>query len=203
MERVIAFISWCNSNSGFFSLLLSIIAIGISVLAISAQNKGVLFEKRVSIYYETYKMYKGIKRVIDEVNSSKSAANIIYLAAATIFEPESEESAIFQQLKKYDSDETKDDNTKNKIDEMISKYFDIYSKKYLISHLTEEAELLYGKDISYLIDNLYEAYDSLRMALIISTPDDISYWAKSAKKVVDDVDQKKLFSRMKKMLPLK
>ena len=46
MQILMNFIHWCNENSGFFSLILSVIAIIISIIAIRAQNKGVLFDKR-------------------------------------------------------------------------------------------------------------------------------------------------------------
>lgn len=52
------FIAWCNENEGFFSLILSIIAIVISIIAINAQNKGVVFEKRLRLYTDTYRIYK-------------------------------------------------------------------------------------------------------------------------------------------------
>lgn len=41
---LLMFIAWYNENEGFFSLILSIIAIVISIIAINAQNKGVVFE---------------------------------------------------------------------------------------------------------------------------------------------------------------
>ena len=46
MSQLISMIEFCNDNSGVLSMVLSVIAIIVSVKAISAQNKATLFEKR-------------------------------------------------------------------------------------------------------------------------------------------------------------
>lgn len=49
---------WFSENEGGLSVLLSALAVVISLLAIGAQNKGVLFEKRAAAYYEVGAIYK-------------------------------------------------------------------------------------------------------------------------------------------------
>ena len=64
MSIICSVISWINNNAGFFSLIMSTIAVCISIDAISAQNKAAVFDKRLEIYLRVENVYNKSKQVL-------------------------------------------------------------------------------------------------------------------------------------------
>ena len=157
-----ALAQWFTNNEGGLSVLLSALAVVISLLAIAAQNKGVLFEKRAEVYYAVGAIDKKLRRILDK-GLQKSAAASRFICAVILFSAGSEEYAVFEALrpleqaweKAYIAAKEEDKAALEKqfledarVKALLDRYAEIYQKKYLENALADEAELLYGNAIA-------------------------------------------------------
>lgn len=202
MKKLLDFIAWCNVNSGFFSLLLSVVAIIVSIVAIKAQNKGAVFEKRVSIYCEVSRIYSIVKGIVEK-NSNGMAKRYKSIVVSLLFDYRSEEDVIFEQIGKLELEnaDSQPENQK-KINELIEKYADLYVRKYMHSDIVEKTAIFYNTGITKNVKELFDAYDSLLLGLIIMNREDFDGWAKKASEIIDSFDRAGTLRKMKKQLPL-
>ena len=206
---------WFTNNEGGLSVLLSALAVVISLLAIGAQNKGVLFEKRAAVYYEVGTIYKKLRRILEK-GLRTSAATSRFICAMILFSPGSEEYSIFEALRPLEQVWEKTYAAAKETDKaalemqfledarvkaLMDRYAEIYQKKYLETRLTDEAELLYGNAIGAQVAALSGAYDELLLGLPVLTREDIQNWAEKTRPVLREFEAKRVLGRMKRRLP--
>ena len=206
---------WFSENEGGLSVLLSALAVVISLLAIGAQNKGVLFEKRAAVYYEVGAIYKKLCCILEK-GLRTSAATSRFLCAVILFSPGSEEYSVFEALRPLEQDWEKAYAAAKEAEKaameiqfledvrvkaLMDRYAEIYQKKYLETRLTDEAELLYGKAIGAQVAALSRVSDELLLGLPVLTREDIQSWAEKTRPVLREFETKRVLGRMKRRLP--
>lgn len=197
-DIVMQFIEWCNINEGFFSMLLSVVAILVSIKAISAQNKGTVFEKRLEIYCIIDKLYKNSTRII-QICSGKNLIQQRNLIATIMFDINSEESNLVHQFGKLGDDEKSlPEESKN----LIADYIQIYLEKYINDPISSQSEIFYDSQISNCIKELVSHYDNMRLGILAYTQPEIDEWIEKLNAIAMDFEQKEILKKMKKQLPL-
>jgi hypothetical protein len=197
-----SFISWCNENSGFFSLVLSMVAIAVSVYAINTQNKGVVFEKRLSIYCTVDKIYQQSCRIV-EICSGKTLAQQRKLIAAIIFDIDSKEKEIIRKVSALEAACTEEKaNHSHEIEALVDEYTELYIKKYLYNATVDEAKIFYNSEISDCIKKLFDLYDDLRLGILSCSQEDVNRIIKSLEDTTKSFDQNHILTRMKQKLPI-
>lgn len=212
MQILTNFIHWCNANSGFFSLILSVIAAIISIVAIRAQNKGVLFEKRTAVYYKTYEIHSKLTRIL-ELYPAEKTPNIFsrYVIAIIIFDIGSEESRIFETLKPIEKEWQSDRNNQNMNQKnwfdsenakpMVDRFAEIYAEKYTTTQLVDDAALFYNEEISQSVKEIFTVYDSGVLALLCLTPSEIQKWLQEVDDALQSFNKERTLKKMRHKLP--
>ena len=212
MQILMNFIHWCNENSGFFSLILSVIAIIISIIAIRAQNKGVLFDKRATVYYKTYEIHSRLARIL-ELFPAEKTPNIFsrYVIAMIIFDIGSEESRIFKTLKPIEKEWQSDRNNQNmnqknwfdseKAKPLVDRFAEIYAEKYTTTQLVDDAALFYNEKIAQSVKEIFTVYDSGVLALLCLTPSEIQKWLQEVEDALQLFNKKHTLKKMRRKLP--
>lgn len=206
---------WFTDNEGGLSVLLSALAVVISLLAIGVQNKGVLFEKRAAVYYEVGAIYKKLYQEL-ETDVLLGTATYRFFFAVNLFPSGSEEYGVFEELHQLEQEweaecAAVEEEDRAALEEELfederakalrGRYTDIYRKKHLENHLIDETELLYGKDIATQVLALYRAYDFLVMMLPILTHEELEDWVERTRPVLREFEAKRVLGRMKRRLP--
>ena len=212
MQILINFIHWCNANNGFFSLILSAIAIIISIIAIRAQNMGVLFEKRAAVYYKTYAIHSKLTRIL-ELYPAEKIPNAFsrYVIAIVIFDIGSEESHIFERLKPIEKEWKSDQNNQStnqqnwfdseEAKSLVDRFAEIYVEKYTATQLVDDAALFYNEEIAQSVKGIFAAYDLGILSLLFLTPPEIREWLKKVEDAMQLFNKKRTLKKMRRKLP--
>ena len=212
MQILMNFIHWCNENSGFFSLILSVIAAIISIVAIRAQNKGVLFEKRTAVYYKTYAIHSKLTRIL-ELYPAEKTPNIFsrYVIAMIIFDIGSEESRIFERLKSIEKERQSDQDNQNanprnwfdseKAKSLVERFVEIYVEKYTTTQLVNDAVVFYNEKIAQSVKRIFTTYDSAICALLFLTPSEIQEWLQEVDDALQLFKKERTLKKMRHKLP--
>lgn len=179
-------------------MLLSVVAILVSIKAISAQNKGTVFEKRLEIYCIIDKLYKNSTRII-QICSGKNLIQQRNLIATIMFDINSEESNLVHQFGKLGDDEKSlPEASKN----LIADYIQIYLEKYINGPISSQSEIFYDSQISNCIKELVSHYDNMRLGILAYTQPEIDEWIEKLNAIAMDFEQKEILKKMKKELPI-
>lgn len=190
------FIAWCNENEGFFSLILSIIAIVISIIAINAQNKGVVFEKRLELYVNADRIFKSCELIVKRC-TGRQARNQKNLISLILFRPNSQEAECLRELRN-----TNEQN--DRYAQLLDEYVSIYIEKHMQEKekIVEELAIFYPQKIAAYIQKLIFYYDELLVSFPILERAEIDEWIENVKKVLDLIEEKKILAKMKWKLPI-
>ena len=199
MQFIEQFIEWCNKNEGFFSMLLSVVAIGVSIKAIFAQNRGAVFEKRLEIYCTVDNLYKNSRRII-ETCFGKDLIKQRNLLATIMFDYNSREKFLVREFGKLKGEEDESfDDAKSSI---LMDYMDLYLEKYVNDTISSQAEIFYNSQISNSVKELVSHYDNMRLGILAYTQPEIEEWIEKLNAIVMDFEQKDILKKMKKELPI-
>lgn len=196
------FVSWCNENAGFFSLLLSAIAILISIFAIHAQNKGTVFKERLSVYCDALNIFRKSSRIV-EICKGKSVEKQKKLIAIIMFEIGSDEQKIIEESCE-DQDpaiENSEDSVSN-FARLTSQYVDIYIEKYLKDPFVLEVEVFYRPVVFKYIQRLYNLYDNMRLGIIAYDQEEIDKWISELDNLLAEIRRNRILEKMRRKLPV-
>lgn len=188
------FIAWCNENEGFFSLILSIIAIVISIIAIKAQNKGVVFEKRLRLYTDTYRIYKKCNIIVQVCPGKEKYAQKNEISSV-LFRINSREAEILSELK---------NEAENRPSQLLDEYISIYIESYMKENerRIDDAYIFYQYDIAHYLDQLFSYYDYLLAAVPTLEKREIDKWIEEVKKILDVIDRGSILKKMRRKMPI-
>lgn len=195
------FVTWCNENAGFFSLLLSVIAVITSISAICAQNKSAVFKERLSIYCDALDVFRKSCRIV-EIVKGKSLEKQKKIIATIMFEIGSDEQKIIEEsCIDQESTEENSEEPDNRFVRLTSQYVDIYIEKYLKKSFVSETEIFYKPAIYKYIQRLYGLYDNMRLNIIACDQKEIDEWIDKLDSLLAEIRQKHIFEKMKRRLP--
>jgi len=195
------FILWCNRNSGFFSLLLSAIAIIISIHAIHAQNKGAVFKERLEIYTYVLDMYERSCRIVAKCRGI-SIHRRKAIIAIIIFDIGSREQDIVEEYYKEKALAPKSNNHKIQKTHLLMEYLDIYLKKYNNDSMITKASIFYKSAITDSIKKMYNIYDTLRLNLLIYEENEIDALIQELDDILVEIHRKHILKKMRRHLPI-
>ena len=219
MENILRFIEVCNCNEGILSLIVSIVAIVISVKASKAQNKAALFEKRLSLYCEIESTYSICKKILKHCNKPYDLGTKRKIMMA-IFRMDSREYNIVNKALTIESKKQKVSKIKAEGSEMqkvwkgkleglekerrklIDQYINLYIST-LDSSFEDKTKLLFSdkKAVEDAI-KLYYLFDSIKLAIINIDVKTIEHWMQSIKDITKNIEKDKVLKRLAKDLPL-
>ena len=194
--------------------MLSIIAIFISIVAIVEQNKGILFEKRASVYYETYDIYNKLSQIIRLWESIKHVPSKSAIVGI-IFEYGSEEVNLLNDYMKIErqslndqtsncgteSQTTIQSNSGNQLLALMDRFVDIYLRKYYKPHLIDDVKLLYSDKASDQVKDLYDTYDHLLLGIMVMDTTEIENNLQKANEILQSFEKSHVLKAMRKKLP--
>lgn len=190
------FIAWCNENEGFFSLILSIIAIVISIIAINAQNKGVVFEKRLKLYVNANRISKSCASIA-KCCKGRPATGQINLISLILFKPNSREAECLREL---GSTTEQSEQYHQLLDTYTSICIDVYLKEN--EKINEELSVFYPPRIARYIQDLLFYYDELLMSFPILETAEIEEWINNVQKILDVIEEKNILKKMKRKMSI-
>ena len=206
MENILRFIEVCNCNEGILSLIVSIVAIFISVKAIKAQNKAALFEKRLSLYCEIESTYSICKKILKHCNKPYDLGTKRKIMMA-IFRMDSREynivnKALTIESKKQKVSKIKAEGLEKERRKLIDQYINLYIST-LDSSFEDKTKLLFSdkKAVEDAI-KLYYLFDSIKLAIINIDVKTIEHWMQSIKDITKKIEKDKVLKRLAKDLPL-
>lgn len=189
------FVAWCNENEGFFSLILSLIAIVISIIAINAQNKGVVFEKRLRLYADACRICKKCS-IIVQVCSGKEEYAQKNEISFILFRINSREAEILRTLK----NEEEESRHSQLLDEYTAIYIELYMKEN--EQRIDDLYIFYQSDIVYYMDQLFSYYDYLLVSVPVLDKQEIDKWIEQVKKILDEIEKGDLLKKMRRKMPI-
>lgn len=194
------FVTWCNGNAGFFSLLLSVIAVITSIFAISAQNKSTVFKERLSIYSTTLDMYRKGCRIV-EICKGKRVETQKKMIALVMFDLGSDEQKIIEKCCQGSFHEN-DEKAADRFKTLMDRYTKIYFEKYMNDSFVAEAEIFYEPVVYNYISKLYGFYDDMRLCILACEQEEINTWIDDFDCLLKQIQQKHILEKMKRKLPL-
>ena len=174
------------------SLLVSVIAVFISIYAITAQNRGVVFEHRLSIYVETQTIYSQYKKIMGKASQVEFQRQKS-LIATILFGFNTDEGELIEKYLNLSSNESTD---------ALVEYMDTYISKYLSNSLVENCKIFYNEDMSTQVGKLYSSYDIFRMTFLVYTEEEMMQAYQEIKAVLNEFQQKNILKKMKRKLPI-
>ena len=196
-------ISWLNDNSGVFSLLVSVVAIVVSVYAVRAQNRGVVAQERLSLYREVYDTYKRCTLVAEHCEEKAMSTVGKFIAASNLFEYG---SAGAEFVRTYKICSLKQDSTEAEQAEHreATKEYGKFLQKVTSRHREVEIELFFDRECALLTEQLYNScFKFMRGITFWEEDEKFAEWKADADKILREFDEKKVLEKMKRKLPLK
>lgn len=187
------------TTSEKISLFFSAVAIIISVYAIVSQNKGVVFEHRLSIYIKVCKIYNQCQRIL-EICPGKRAEVQKRLIATVLFEIKSDKLKISHKFIQSFGEET--DVLTQKQAKLLDKYANYYIRDHLNESLNQECDIFFDPKIYSHVQKLYAEYDNLLLGFLTFTEDDLTNEYKSLEVILSEFRRDKILSKMKRKLPI-
>ncbi len=181
-------------NTEVISLIISGVAILISIYAITAQNRGVVFEHRLSIYIEVQTIYDNCRRIVErcpKIDFQKQKGII----AMVLFGFNTAEADL---VKKY----LDQSSSKNEGMAAFLEYLDINLSKHLDTALLQDCKIFFNQKVYENVEELYSTYDGFRLTFLASTEEEITRSYQKMKLVLDDFQKQKVLKKMKRKLPI-
>ena len=186
-----------NTVLTYLPLVLSSVAILVSIASIRAHNKGVVFEKRLEIYCETEKLYQKSVRIIELCPCKMDGAQNS-LIGQILFDFNSPEQQLLER-----SATIKDKSLKSpKFAELADKYAEVYFQKYLHGSKIDNAGIFFSKEIADCIKRLYDHIDEMRLGILVYEQKEIAEWIEELNRMIMDIDEREILKKMKKKLPI-
>lgn len=170
----------------------NLLRVVISIYAITAQNRGVVFEHRLSIYVETQTIYSQYKKIMGKASQVEFQRQKS-LIATILFGFNTDEGELIEKYLNLSSNESTD---------ALVEYMDTYISKYLSNSLVENCKIFYNEDISTQVGKLYSSYDIFRMTFLVYTEEEMMQAYQEIKAVLNEFQQKNILKKMKRKLPI-
>lgn len=173
------------------SIILSLIAIFVSIYAISSQNKGVVFEHRLSIYCKVSDMYERCSRII-KLCTGKDIKLQKEIISAILFKFDSEEYKIATKVINDSSRESTN---------IMDRYAELYiSKEDIFFH--HESKIFYEKLIYDNIQLLANKYDTMILSYLLYDKNEMNEFIENLNVIIKKYDEEKILEKMKNKLPI-
>lgn len=174
----------CNNNQGFISailtigsLLLSVIAIIISLSISKGQVQAQLLERRINVYSNVKEVYTIAKELLEKTKGNYSYYRKMGLITAILFLYNSNEyntavklMDLYQEIKKREAEgNDKNDEYLNLLEECVDTNIEMLNYESSINKELENLKtylhLLYSKDVNESLVRLIENYQEFRKDL--------------------------------------
>ena len=193
------FIGWCNQNEGFFSLILSMIAIGISIYAIGAQNRSTVYKERLDAYCEIENICLKMERILDARRKSvnQDESNITFLLLDN-----RKQIMLVEKTKDLITCSQIGGRNSAEHQQLIRKYWDIYSGIYSFDELKKRTRLFYADCDAECLLELIRQYDNLIFDYILFDYSHTSQQLEKLENLINNIQKKNILKRMKRKLPI-
>ena len=206
MSQLISMIEFCNDNSGVLSMVLSVIAIIVSVKAISAQNKATLFEKRLEIYCNIEAVYSSGRKILHwcESRDTKHRKRIIMSVMFNYGEKEFDliKAALDLEESMLPGVQEENKEKETQIMDLAEQYIDICLMKSDGAVEQQLKLLFYNQRATEIASKLYSAYEGIRFGFILAEDDNIEKSLKELREIIDQFENEKVLKYLKNDLPL-
>lgn len=206
MSYFISIIEFCNNNSGVLSMVLSVIAIIVSVKAISAQNKATLFEKRLEIYCNIEAVYSAVLKILQwcESRDTRHRKRIIMSVMFNYGEKEFDliKAALDLEESMVPGAQKENEEKEKQIMYLAEQYIDICLMKS-DNTIEQQLRLLFSNErATEIASKLYSTYEGIRFGFILAEEDNVEKSLKELRKIIDQFENEKVMKHLKKDLPL-
>lgn len=212
-QKSLGIVDLCNQNQGFVSalltisaLILSFIAIVISVLTSKSQVQAQLLERRITVYSKFKEVYSVCNRIIDNIDVKLPYYLKLRLFVGELFLYNTAEYHIAYRLTYLKplldtSDLNTDEDTKL-IEEWSDKFFEITkyetSIRRELEELKTEIHLLFSEEIENNILELLEKYQEFRWDIYDVNETQLKRRIENLKVAFDRIDNNIIFDKMDK-----
>ena len=211
MEYAAKFISFCNTNYGVFSLLVSIVAIVISLKAIKSGNKSAMLEKRLSLYCQIESIYYQCKKITERCKKITERCAIPCSIStkrtimAIIFDLNSKEYDVLEKAINIESQRLSEKDAE-KLTKQQCELCDEYAELYLKTMnpcFEARVKLLFSnkKAVENALE-LYRLFDNLKLSLIAYQIDELEKTIQEMETAVKKFEDKRVLKYLKRDLPL-
>ena len=198
-------IDFCNKNEGALSLLLSCIAVVISVSAIRSQTKSAVFEKRLDVYCRIEDIYCKLARITEVCNKPGKIKrkHIINLILFKLNSPETEiVREILDAAEKENLDPALLFEKNVEIKELADRYSEFCAEEMDFTFENRIALLFKNKEAVNEAVKIFNDYESLKLGFLFYEEDELLKFLEKIQRDIDSFCCKDTLKKLKRDLPI-
>lgn len=203
MKSIIQFL---NCNDGACSLLLSTVAIIISIVAIRSQTKAALIDKRLSLYSEIEAVLLCVRRIIELYRPSSPLMAKKAIIKTLLFQFGSTEFHIVDQVISIECKQNRSKKVSKKLKkqqkELLNEYVRIYAQKKDYYFISKVKLMFSRKKAAECFSILYSRYDDIKLSLLLINEKELDRKINELKVALDTCEKHNILNKFLKDLPL-